>query len=186
MNLRAKFLWVPCLSALIAACGSSDAPVEEKPVATTTAPNPNAEFTTAVAVGNKGAPARVQFRVGARPAIGQSLPVTVRVAPTADIDKLQVFFDVEPGLGIAAEAQSSFVLGATKAGEAHAHELQVLPVQDGVHLLRINVMADVAGASRVSEFAIPILVGSPPPAAPAAPPAAAPAAPGAPGAATGG
>ena len=187
MNLRAKFLWLPCLSALLAACGSSDAPVAETPVATTTAPNPNAEFTAAVPVGNKAAPARVQFRIGARPATGQPLPVTVRVAPTADVEKLQVFFEVESGLGIVDETQASFTLGATRAGDAHAHELQVLATQDGVHLLKINVMADVAtGSSRVSEFAIPILVGLPPPAAPAAPAATPSAAPAAPAAATGG
>lgn len=166
--LRARTLAGFVLPMLLVACGSSEAPDPAAPVAASTAPNPNADFTAAVPVGNNAAPARVQFRIGARPAVGQPLPVAVRVAPTSDVDKLQVFFEAESGLAFVDEAQSSFVLDGMKSGAAHAHDLQVLAAQRGVFLLKVNVTVDEAGGSKASEFAIPILVETAP-AAPAPP-----------------
>ena len=170
INLRARLLIGCCtLPVLLAGCGSQDAAVDTNvPAASTAAPNPNAEFTAAVTVGNTAAPARVQFRLGARPAAGEPLPVSVRVLPTANVDRLQVFFETEPGVAFVDESQSTFVVDRLGSGTAHSHELQVLPQKDGIYLLKVTVMADSSGSSKVSEFAIPLLVGStPPPAAPA-------------------
>ena len=145
---------------LLGACSSSDAPVQDA-TPTTTQAGPGAEFTTGVPVGTNAAPAKLQFRLGAAPVVGHSVAVSVRVTPTAEVEKLQASFEVEPGLAFPDDAQTSFVTDRLAPGVAHPHELQVLPEQAGIHVLKVTVMTDIDGASKTSTFAIPLIVAAP-------------------------
>jgi len=160
-------------AALLGACSSSDAPSDTAAsTAATQAAGPAAEFTAGVPIGGKAAPAKLQFRLGAIPVVGASVPVSIRVTPTSEVDKVQVFFEAEPGLAFVDDAQSSFVTDHMAAGATHSHELQIRPEQVGVHLLNVTVMTDVAGVSKATTFAIPLIVGTAEaPAKPAATPA---------------
>lgn len=163
---------------LLGACSRNDAPVENAPTPAAAAGSGIAgEFTAGVPVGANVAPAKLQFRIGAMPVVGKTVAVSIRVTPTSEVEKVQAFFEVEPGLAFPDETQTSFVTDRMAAGATHPHELQIRPEQSGVHLLKVTVMTDIDGASKASSFAIPLIVAdaaapAPAPEGPAARPAA--------------
>jgi hypothetical protein len=164
------------LGATLASCGG-DAPTEAvaTPASAPAAGIPGGEYTAAVPLGAAAASAKLAFKLGAVPRVGEPLTIDLRLITTKPVQKVQVVLEPEEGLALVDEVASNFALGASTSGAEHMHKVQVLAAREGVLLLRATVVTDTEAGSRPTDFAVPLIVGAAA-AAPAAPaPAAAPA-----------
>jgi hypothetical protein len=166
-----RTLGVLAFATLVAACGESTAPAETTVAAT--AGRPANDFTAAVPLGAVGAAARLQFQVANRPVVGKPVSIMFKAVPTSAVQKIQIVFEAEPGLGFVDELRATVLLEGAGADTAAPHELQVLPSAEGVLLLKATVVTETEAGSESTEFAIPLLVSADQPvrAAPAAAPA---------------
>jgi hypothetical protein len=158
-------LGVVAIAALLAACGDPQ-PAEESTVST--AARPTSEFTAAVPLGEAAAAARLQFQLVDRPMVGKASTVRFKAIPSGPVQKIQIVFEPDPALRIVDELRATAVIDGPATARAEPLDLQVMPTAEGVLLLKATVVTEAAiGASKSTEFAIPVLVPpSPEPAAP--------------------
>ena len=147
------------LAGAVAACGDSP-PAESAATTTAAARSPNADFTAAVPVGNEGAEARLHFQLTERPALNVPVTLKFRIVPSKPVQKIQLAFEPEAGLGIVDELRATLLLDGPAAAASEVHELQLVPTMEGVLVLKATLLTESERGAQVTDFAIPLLVGA--------------------------
>jgi hypothetical protein len=151
------------VAALLAGCSKSEEPVvpsggaaASKSVAKA---GPEADLVAAVSTGTDPAVANLRFELQERPAVGTPFHLHLVVSPLQDVDKLQLTFEVTPGLELT-DASPFFQLAKVAAGEKQSHVLGVRATREGVFEVHAIVTAEAAlgAATSTSTYSIPVLV----------------------------
>jgi hypothetical protein len=154
---------------LLAGCGSGhDAgPARPAAVAARKAVNPadvlGREFVAAVPTVKAGTPAipvQVKFALHEHPQAGQPASVDLALTPTAGtLDRMSGKVHGEDGLTV---VSGEDVPDTQKPPEdvPVRHTVQLLPKQDGIYELTVDVMIDAGGITSTQAFTIPVLAGS--------------------------
>ncbi len=119
----------------------------------------NRELVSGVTVGKPGAPVELKFELGARPAVGQELPITIELTPRAAIGRLQVTVQGSEGIELSADTDLAPVDRPTP-DVVVARTFTVTPKHEGVFYIPVIAYASEAAASTSRSFAIPIIVGN--------------------------
>lgn len=155
-------LCLALLPACLVGCGDAGTTRVKSEPASATAEAPPVEMVAAVSSGKPGAAVDLKFDIAKRPRVGETLEVTVAVAPRApDIDKLQVVFQSTEGIEVVDGAQLG-PIAKPADGQVFTHTVRVLPKQDGVFYVSAVALVESpsgGGASVARAFAIPVLVG---------------------------
>jgi hypothetical protein len=154
---------------LLAGCGSG----HDARTATTSAPvarkavNPadtlGREFVAAVASVKAGTPAipvQVRFALHEHPQAGQPATVDLALTATAStLDRMSGKVHGEDGLTV---VSGEDVPDTQKPPEGTPvrHTVQLLPKQDGIYELTVDVTVDAGGITSTQGFTIPVLAGS--------------------------
>jgi len=174
-GLRAMYLAAVSAVVLLAGCG--DPPPEKAATSATAAPKPagpkpataGAQMVAAVAAGKSVTAVGVYFALGNTPKVATALPVEISVISHQDFTTLRAHFESQDGLTMVS-GEDLATQANVKAESTIQHQLVLMPAQDGVYVITVNV--DTEGKEGIVSriFSIPVIV------APAAAPNPAPAA----------
>ncbi len=154
---------------LLAACGSGHDAGPARPAGPITkrAVNPadtlGRDFVAAVASVKAGTPAipvQVKFALHEHPQAGQ--PATVEIALTATagtLDRMSGKVHGEDGLTVVSGEDLPDTQKPVE-GTPVRHTVQLLPKQDGIFELTVDVTVDAGGITSTQGFSIPLLAGS--------------------------
>lgn len=183
MALRARALVVAAVAcAVAAACDDAPTkPASQAPAATVTKPKSNeaslpSNMVAAVSSGKTATVIGVHFALGAAPAVGQSLPVSIAVVPHTSFSSVQASFEA-PDAVILATGELIEPLKDVKPESIISHTLVLQPRQEGVFLVTAAVETEGEEGTVTRIYSIPLIVNPAPAVKPAAPAAAPPPAP---------
>ena len=149
------------MAALLAGCSKSEEPVVPTGGATASKavakPGPEADLVAAVSTGTDPAVANLRFELQERPAVGAPFHLRLVVSPLQDVDKLQLTFEVTPGLELT-DASPSLQLAKVAAGENQSHVLGMRATREGVFEVHAVVTTEGALGTATSTYSIPVLV----------------------------
>jgi len=124
--------------------------------------------------GKSQLPAVLKFELTSRPTAGEPLDVGVALIPGIAAASASIAVTASEGLALA-DGSVRFEIPQVEAMQVYRQSIKVTPNADGVLFMTLTVTLTHDQLSESRVFALPIIVGAPPPAAPA-PAAAAPAA----------
>jgi hypothetical protein len=162
---------------LVAGCGSKEqeqaaaTPAPEAPAPAAPAPAAatpeevakDARMASAVADGKTTAPVDLRYDIATKPDVGQAFEVELELKPRVSADALDVEIGDSPGLTIVGERVARFA----NVGAGQGYSFKVLVSGASAGLYYISVIATVSSKvqTEVRAFTIPVVIGTPAPAA---------------------
>jgi hypothetical protein len=137
------------------------------------APPANAEekherLAAAVTDGKTTAPVDMKYDVLAKPALGQPFEVEMTFNLRLPADKLETEITEAPGLTIVGEQTASFA--PVEPGQPYSSRMLVTGDNPGLYYIGVIAKVSTKVQTETRAFAIPIVIGDPPPAQKATPP----------------
>jgi hypothetical protein len=167
-------------AALLAGCGHKDEPMtsnifhptKKKVVAAEPGVDPavteaNRTMIGGVALGAGNAPLDVRFALATAPAAGAPFTLDVAVLPQAPAPVLRIDVRGSEGLSVT-EPAGSVQLEKVEAGTVQRFKVIASSVAPGTRVVSVKATLELPTGAEAREYAYPIVVGPPAPAAPAA------------------
>ncbi len=151
----------------LSACGSGDRPPVAAPVVQVkreqVPDDPTAKMARAVTVGNASVPINLKYEILSKPIVGSPVEIEVALIPTFGADSMTVGFVGSPGLTLSADAAQP--IETVKAGQVERVKFTAQAQQESVYYVTVTATLYTAGSSSARNFAIPLIMSFPAPAA---------------------
>jgi hypothetical protein len=116
---------------------------------------------TAVSSAASTTPIDLKFRLEGRPEVGRPLQVTIALIPDRNARVARIHLSVQGGDGLRIEGGTSTDIDLSEADTVVQRELQLQPLQAGVHTLSITTLVDTDSASIARTYSIPVIASEP-------------------------
>lgn len=163
--------------ALVAGCGSKEeeqaasapeaaAPAPAAPAPVAASPEEvakDARMANAVADGKTTAPVDLRYDIATRPDVGQPFEVELELKPRVSADALDVEIGDSPGLTFGGERAARFP--NVEAGQGYSFKVQVTGASAGLYYVSVIAKVSSKVQTEVRAFTVPVVIGTPAPAA---------------------
>jgi hypothetical protein len=129
--------------------------------------DPTATMARAVATSKADVPIDLKYDILAKPLVGEAIEIELALIPTASGDGMSAAIAASPGLVLGGELNPSFP--TAKVGQDMRTRFTAKADKEDVFYITVATTMHAAGIASTRNYAIPILMGAPPPPEPEKP-----------------